>query len=36
MTLNESCGPVKCLIHVANIYLNQQLLSIDQAECLPL
>lgn len=29
MTFNESCGPVKCLIHVASIYLNQQLLSIE-------
>lgn len=28
--------PVKCLVHVININLNQQLLSIDQALCLVL
>lgn len=36
MTFNESCGPVKCLSHVASIYLNQQLLSIELAFCLVL
>lgn len=28
--------PVQCLVHVVNIYLNQQLLSINQALCLVL